>query len=66
MVVVGEHLGEVLGAVAGEGGEPLGCAPVLLRPLRPRDLAVGDVADQGVEEGVLRLARRSRSGGRGG
>src|SRR5207302_3577726 len=56
VVVVGEHLGVVLGAVAGEGGEPLRRPPVLLRPLRARDLAVGDVADECVEERVLRLA----------
>ena len=56
VVVVGEHLGVVLGAVAGEGREPFRGAPVLLRPLRARDLAVGDVADERVEEGVLRLA----------
>ena len=52
-----EHLGVVLGAVACDGGEPFRRAAVLLRPLRPRDLPVGDVADERVEECVLRLPR---------
>ncbi len=51
---MGEHLGLVLGPA--ERLDPLGGAPVLLRPLRTRDLPVGDVADQHVPERVLRLA----------
>ena len=65
-VVVGEHLRMVFGAVAGEGSEPLRRAPVLLRALGARDLAVGDVSHERMEEGVLRLARDRRSGGRAG
>ncbi len=60
-VVVGQHLGMVIGAIAGEGRQPL-CRPaVLVRPLRTRDLAVGDVPDERVEEGVLRLAGDRRA-----
>ena len=53
--MVGEHLGVVLGAVAGERTDPLRDATVLLGPLGARDLAVGDVTDERVEERVLGL-----------
>ena len=53
--MVGEHLRVVLGAVAGEGRKPFRSSAVLLRPLRARDLSVGHVTDERVEEGVLRL-----------
>jgi len=54
-VMVGEHLGVILGAVAGEGREPLRRAPMLPRPLRAGDLAVRDVSHERVQERVLRF-----------
>jgi hypothetical protein len=61
--VVGEQLGPALGPVGGQPPDPLGGPPVLVGPLRPQHLAVGDVADQGVPEGVLDLAGHPRGGG---
>ena len=49
-VVVREHLGEVLGAVAGQALDPLGGEPVRVGAPRARDLRVGDVADEDVAE----------------
>jgi len=51
--VVGEHLRVILRPP--ERLDPLGRQPVLLRAGGARDLAVGDVADEQVPEGVLRL-----------
>ena len=51
-----QHLGAILGSVRSERLDPLGCEAVLLGPLSTRDLAVGDVANEQVEECVLRLA----------
>ncbi len=47
---MGEHLGPVLGTVGRQRLEPLGGEAVALGAGRPRDLAVGDVAHQLVEE----------------
>ena len=55
-VVVGEQLGPALGPVGGQPLDPGGGPAVLVGPLGPQHLAVGDVADQGVPEGVLDLA----------
>ena len=52
--MVCEHLGVLL--LAAQRGHPVGHCPVLLGPRCPRDLAVGDVADEQVQEGVLALA----------
>jgi hypothetical protein len=49
-----DHLRVVL--CASERLDPLGRPQVLQRPVRPRDLPVGDVADEDVPERVLRLA----------
>jgi hypothetical protein len=43
-------------------GHVLGRPAVLVGPLGPQHLAVGDVADQGVPEPVLDLARHPRGG----
>ena len=62
-VVVGEHLGQVLDPLACLALDPGGRGAVPARPLRPRDLAVGDVADEQVPERVLALAlHRARPG----
>src|SRR5437764_8206258 len=59
LVVVGEQFRVVVWAP--QPFDP-GCGTtVLLRPCAPRDLAVGDVAEQYVLEGVLRVACDSRS-----
>jgi hypothetical protein len=59
--VVGKQLGPALGPVRGQTLDPLGGPPVLVGPRRPQDLAVGDVADQGVPERVLGLAGHPRA-----
>ena len=51
-----QHLGAIFGSVGSERLDPLGCKAVLLGPLSTRDLAVGDVANDQVEECILRLA----------
>ena len=53
-IVVCEYLGVLL--LAAERGHPLCSGAMLLGPRGPRDLAVGDVADEQVEERVLALA----------
>ncbi len=53
--VVREQLRHVRDAVPGQPLDPGGGRPVLPDPRGPRDLAVGDVADQRVPERVLRL-----------
>ena len=52
--MVSKHLGDVVGPF-GKRLDPLGRPPMLLRALGAGDLAVGDVADEHVAEGVLRL-----------
>ena len=54
-VVVGEHLGLLLGA--SERLDPRRRSLMLVRSRRTRDLAVGDIADEHVAERVLALAR---------
>ena len=51
-----EHLDPVVGAVARERADPLGAEAMLVDAPRARDLPVGDVADERVQERVLRLA----------
>jgi hypothetical protein len=62
-VVVGEHLGHVLDPLARLALDP-GCrGTVATCPLRPRDLAVGNVAHEQVPERVLALPfHRARPG----
>ena len=55
-IMVGEHLRSVLGSLDVERLDPGSGEAMLLRPPPPRDLAVGDVANEDVPEGVLRLA----------
>ena len=55
-VVVGEHLGAVLGAIVAERADPGGRGLVLLRAGRSGDLVVGDVAHEHVPERVLGIA----------
>ena len=63
-VVMGEHLGQVLDPLACLALDPGGRRAVTARPLRPRDLAVGDVAHEQVPERVLALPlHRARPGG---
>src|SRR5436309_15801266 len=59
LVVVGEQLRMVVWAP--EPFDPGSGTTVLLRPCAPRDLAVGDVAEQYVLEGVLGVAGNRRS-----
>ena len=59
-VVVGEHPGPVLAALRGERLQPACRAAVLLGAQCARDLLVGDVSDDGVGEGELRLAEHDR------
>ena len=59
-VVVGDQVGEVLGAVARQALEPLGGEPVRLGPAGARDLGVGDVADEDVPEDERGLAGHGR------
>lgn len=54
-VMVGEEIGVVGDALACHLLDPVGGAAVLRRALGARNLAIGDVADQGVPEDVLRL-----------
>ena len=54
--MVGEDLGEVLGAAGGAFLEPARQDGVLGGAVGPRELLVGDVADQGVHEEELGLA----------
>ena len=54
-VVVRKEIRKVLAAL-GQLLDPLRGAPVLLRPLRARNLAVGDVADEDVAERELVLS----------
>ena len=51
--VVGEHLGAVLGPIAGQRRDPVGRATVLSRTVGTWNLAVGGVADECVDERVL-------------
>ena len=53
--VVSDHLGVVVAPA--EGDDPLRDRAMSLRALGPRDLAIGDVPNQGVCERQLRLAR---------
>ena len=54
-VMVRHELGVIDDPVTGEALDPFGRRAVLVRPPAPRDLAVGDVSDEHVEEGVLRF-----------
>ena len=47
--------------LAAQRRHPVGHGPVLLGPRRSRDLAVGDIADEQVQEGVLALALDRRT-----
>src|SRR5439155_25357298 len=58
-VMVSEHLGDVVGPL-GERLDPLGRTAVLLRPLGTGDLAVRNIPDEHVAEGVLHLAADRR------
>src|SRR6266545_332188 len=60
-IVVGEHLGLILASVEGERLEPFGGQPVLLSPGGPRDLRVGDVANERVAERVFLLVGDGRA-----
>ena len=53
--MVSEHLGDVVGSL-GECLDPLGCTAVLLRPLGAGNLAVRNIPDEHMAEGVLHLA----------
>ena len=53
-IMMGKDLRVVLGSP--QRGHPLGDGAMLRKPRRPRDLTVGDVRDQQVQEGVLALA----------
>ena len=55
-VVEGEDLGEVFGADGGRSSSQRARRGVLGRPVGERELGVGDVADQGVDEDELGLA----------
>jgi hypothetical protein len=55
-VVMCQQLGAILRAVVRERFQPLGGQPVLLGPARSWNRAVGDVADEHVQERVLALA----------
>ena len=55
-VVVRQELGVVGDALDGQALDPSGRHDMLVDPGEPGDLAVGDVADQGVRERVLRVA----------
>ncbi len=63
-IVGGEDLGVVLHPLTRDHLEPRGGPAVPLSPLCPRDLGVGDVSDQGVEEAVLGLALHRGASGR--
>src|SRR5207253_5545787 len=55
-VVMGEYLGQILHPIARLTLDPSGRRTMAAGPLRARDLAVGDVADEQVPERVLALA----------
>src|SRR5262249_50699507 len=55
-VVVGEQLGEILDPLPALPLDPGGRRAVTTRTLRPRDLGVGDVADEQMPERVLALS----------
>src|SRR5438552_14215635 len=55
--MVREHLGAVVAPVRSERLDPLGGGAVQVDTARARDLPVRDVADEQVQERVLRLAR---------
>jgi hypothetical protein len=56
-----DQVGDVLGAVARERLDPLRREPVLVGPPLPRDLRVGDVANENVPEHVCPFARDGRA-----
>ena len=58
-VVVGDHLGLILGPA--ERSDPRRGLLMLLGSLRPRDLAVRDVADEQMPERILGLPRHRRA-----
>jgi hypothetical protein len=60
-IVVREQLRAILGSVLREQLDPLGGEAVLLRSGRARNRAVGDVADEDVQERVLALALDGRA-----
>src|SRR5439155_1629356 len=55
-VLMGEYLGQILHPIARLTLDPSGRRTMAAGPLRARDLAVGDVADEQVPERVLALA----------
>ena len=57
-VMVREHFCVIFGTP--ERVDPLGDTPVLRRPIGARDLSVGDVTDEDVQESVFRLVRHRR------
>ena len=58
--MVGDPVGEVFGAIAGQALEPLGGEPVHLGSPSTGDLRVGDVADEDVPEDESSLAGHRR------
>ena len=60
-VVMGQHLGAILRPLVPERLDPLGRAEVEVGAAGPRNLPVGDVADEHMPDGVLRLARHRRA-----
>ena len=61
---MGEQLGQVLDPLACLALDPGGRGAVPARALRPGDLAVGDIADEQMPEGVLALALHRAHPGR--
>ncbi len=53
--MVREDLCLVSDAIAGDLFDPLGDAPVAIRPRGARDLLVRDIADEEMPEGILGL-----------
>jgi hypothetical protein len=62
-VVVRQHLGLVFRTIGGERLDPRSREAMLLGTIGPRDLAVGDVADEDVPERELGLADNRRTAG---
>ena len=60
-VVMREHLDAVFRAVARQRADPLRGEAVLVHAARARDLSVGDVADERVQERILGFARDGRA-----
>src|SRR5439155_20425859 len=59
--VMRRELRVILCALGRQLFDPFRRAAVLLRPLEPRNLAVGDVTDEGVRKRILGLPRNGRA-----